>query len=964
LLIAGEAGIGKSRLVAEAKASIAERGFRLLQGACFPQDSAYPYAPLLDMLRARLAGRTPAAIAAAVGPYAHDIAALLPELVSLPDDLPATPALDPALQQRRLFAALAHCLTRRATSQPLVIIVEDLHWSDEGSLDFLLYLLRRSTAEPTLLIGTYRSDEIGPRLRHWLAQLDRERLSQELLLLPLTRDEVAAMLRATFALDRPVRAEFLDAIYMLTEGNPFYVEELLKSLVAAGDIFYADGAWGRKPLEELHIPRSLHDAVQQRVARLSEDARRVVALAAVVGRRFDFALLQRLAHVEESDLLRLIKELIAAQLVVEESAERFAFRHALTRQAIYAELLVRERAALHRTIAETTEQMYVHALESVVPDLAYHFSEAGVWDKALHYARRAGERAQALGTPHAAIGQLTRALDAAGQLATPDPALYLARGHAYETIGDFECARDDYEHGLRDARDARDGAGEWQGLIALGRLWASRDYQQTGAWFRRALELAQAISDAEMLARSLNRLGNWHANTGETSEAVRLHEQALALFEAQGDKQRMADTLDLLGMANGLYGDMLSSVQQFGRAIDLYRAVEDSAGLSSALASRACFSGGVCDGPAVAAYRSYRDCAADLAESLRLARQIDWPAGQAYAEYTGGRVFDVFGDFGAALAHAQGALRIASSIEHRQWIAATYWALGRNFVGLLRPEQALHHLLSGMALARALGSEVFVGEITGTLAMAYLLDNNLTQAEAALAAALPRDQAPRSFVERKMAMAWGELALAQGAAERALAIAEQLIESAPGAARGPIPALLKLKAESLTALGRADEAVPILEVARRDAVVRELRPLLWQILRALGQAHQRLGHKQAAQETYAAARAVIGTLAATLDDAELRQGFLRAAHAMLPTEKPPTARRAEAERFGGLTARERDVARLIGQDRSNREIADALVISEKTVETHISNIRSKLDMTSRVQIAAWALAAGLIDNPE
>jgi DNA-binding NarL/FixJ family response regulator len=966
LLIAGEAGIGKSRLVAEAKASLAARGFRLLEGACFPQDSACPYTPLLEMLRGHLSGRSPDEVAAAVGPYARDICALLPEHMPLvsTDVSPAPPSLDPAQQQRRLFGALAHCLTGRATAQPLAIIVEDLHWSDESSLDFLLYLLRRSTNEPMLLIGTYRSDEVGPQLRHWLAQLDRTRLSHELPLAPLNRDEVAAMLGATFALERPVRAEFLDAIYMLTEGNPFYVEELLKSLVAAGDIFYADGNWGRKSLEELHIPRSLHDAVQQRVTRLSDDARRVVALAAAVGRRFDFALLQQLANLGESDLLRLIKELIAAQLVVEESAERFAFRHALTRQAIYAQLLARERAALHRTIAETIEQMYADALEAYTPDLAYHFFEAGVWEAALGYARRAGERAHALGAPHAANKQFARALASASKLATPDQSLFLARGRAYETIGDFACARDDYELGLHLARAAQDGAGEWHSLLALGRLWASRDYQQAGEWFRRALDLAQRLGDPYMLARSMNRLGNWHVNTGEASEGLRLHEQALALFEAQGDRQRMADTLDLLGMANGLYGDMISSVQHFGRAIDIYRALGDSAGLSSALASRACFSGGVCGGPVVGAYRSYADCAADLAESLQLARQIDWPAGQAYAEYTAGRVFDIFGDFGTALAHARAALQLAASIEHRQWIAATHWAMGRNFVGLLLPDQAIENLLAGIALAHALGSEVFVGEITSTLAMAYVLDRDLLQAEMALAAVLPRDQSPRNLVERKMALAWGELALARGAPEQALAMAEQLLASAPGSVRGPIPALLKLQGESLLALGRAGEAAPILELARREAKTHELCPLLWQILRALGQAHQRLGNKQAAQDAYATARAVIEKLAATLDDAELHTQFVRAALATLPSEKPLTARRAEAERFGGLTARERDVARLIGQGSSNREMADALVISEKTVETHVSNILSKLGHTSRVQIAAWAFAAGLLGDPE
>jgi DNA-binding NarL/FixJ family response regulator len=964
-LITGEAGIGKSRLVAEAKASIAPRGFRVLQGACFPQDSACPYAPLLEMLRARLSGRTPAAVAAAVGPYAYDISALLPEQVPLPDQAPAPLALDPAQQQRRLFAALAHCLTRRAALQPLLLIVEELHWSDEGSLDFLLYLLRRSADEPMLLIGTYRSDEVGPRLSYWLAQLDREHLAHELPLLPLSRDDVAAMLRATFALDRPVRAEFLDAIYTLTEGNPFYVEELLKSLVATGDIFYADGSWGRKPLEELHIPRSLHDAVQQRVTRLSDDARRVVALAAAVGRRFDFALLRRLAQLGESDLLRLIKELIAAQLVVEESAERFAFRHALTRQAIYAELLARERAALHSIIAETTEQVYAGALEPHTADLAYHFFEAGVWEKALSYARSAGERAQELGAPHAAIEQLTRALDAAGKLAaTPSPGLYLARGRAYEMVGNFACAHDDYELCLRLARDARDGAAEWQALIALGLLWASRDYQQTGEWFRRALHLAQTIDDPQMLAHSLNRLGNWHVNTGQASEALRLHEQALALLEAQGDRQGMADTLDLLGMVNGLYGDLPSSIHQFGQALDLFRTLGDMRGQSSALASRSMFAAGVCTEPTFSPGCSYDESARDLSEALRLARQINWPAGQAYAEYTAGQVFEVFGDFGAALAHAQAALRIAIDIEHRQWVAATYKALGRIFVQLLAPDLAIQNLLAGLELAQALGSDVFISGITGPLAYAYLLNQDLPRAEAALAAAMPNGRLPRSLEERHMTLAWSQLALAQGAPDLALRIAEQLIESAPGSVRGPIPVLLKLKGEALLALGRTDEAVQILITARRRAEELEARALLWQILRALGQAHQRLGQKQAGQDAYAAARAAIAWLGATIDDADLRDGFLRAAHATLPAEKPLTARRAEAERFGGLTAREREVARAIGQGRSNREMADLLVISEKTVETHVSNILSKLGHVSRQQIAVWAAAAGLLDDPE
>ena len=170
------------------------------------------------------------------------------------------------------------------------------------------------------------------------------------------------MLRAILRSERPVRADLVAAIHGLTEGNPFFVEEVLKSLLAVGEAPAAVDAWDSGTVSELRIPRTVQDAVQRRTARLRPESRHLLELAAIVGRRFDFALLQELAGADEPTLLAAIKELIAAQLVVEESADRFAFRHALTRQAVLAELLARERLALHRTIAETMERVYADAL--------------------------------------------------------------------------------------------------------------------------------------------------------------------------------------------------------------------------------------------------------------------------------------------------------------------------------------------------------------------------------------------------------------------------------------------------------------------------------------------------------------------------------------------------------------------------------------------------------------------------
>ncbi|HEY6409532.1 MAG TPA: AAA family ATPase [Ktedonobacteraceae bacterium] len=419
-LVSGEAGIGKSRLVAEAKAYAAAQDFLLLQGSCFQMDSSYPYAPLLDLLRASAA---PTPDAPDPDPIVLEFARLLPELApSLSGPLPA-PLPDPEQEKRRLFAALTRFFKERASQGPVLLVIEDLHWCDDVSLEFLQSLARFCATQPLLLLLTYRSDEVQPSLQRCLAQLERARLSQELQLVPLSRSDVDAMLGAMFALYEGEQANLLELIYPLTEGNPFFIEEVLTSLVSHGELWSNDGVWQRKPhpdhrSEHRLVPRSVQDAVQQRTQLLSTEGRQVVIFAAVAGRRFDFAVLQQVMHCDEDRLLLLIKELVAIQFVVEVSAEQFAFRHALTQQVVYAGLLARERRSLHRTLAEAIEELSVTTLllDAHQADLAYHYYEAGVWAKALEYAQRAGERALALYAPRATIEHLTHALDAAYQL--------------------------------------------------------------------------------------------------------------------------------------------------------------------------------------------------------------------------------------------------------------------------------------------------------------------------------------------------------------------------------------------------------------------------------------------------------------------------------------------------------------------------------------------------------------------
>ncbi|HET8853896.1 MAG TPA: tetratricopeptide repeat protein, partial [Ktedonobacteraceae bacterium] len=824
---------------------------------------------------------------------------------------------------------------------------------------------RSSARYPLLLVLTYRNDEIHSALRQWLAQLDRERLMHEIHLTSLSRSEVEAMLRSIFDWKSPMPTATLDAIYELTEGNPFFLEEVLKSLLLAGAIVSANETWDDFPPNALPIPRSIQAALQLRLDRVSPAARHVVILAAVAGKRFDFALLQQITQYEEQELLRLMKELIAAQLVVEESEDQFAFRHALTREAIYSQLLLRERKGVHRTIAETMEQLFISSRDAHLTELAHHFYEAGIWEKAFSYAQQAGEKALSLYAPRAAALHLTHALDAAHRLPIPPPStVYHARGQAYETLGDFERACSDYERALATAHTASDGVMQWRSMMALGFLWAARDYTQAGAWFRRASELAEKLDASTLRARSLNRFGNWLANTGQIEEALQAHQEALRIFEEQQDTQGMAESFDLLGPTYGMRGDRVKAVGHIGQAIALFRTLGDSQSLISSLAMRAIQSMPGSSTTTFCPLRTRDACVHDAEEALRLARHIDSRLGQAFAEAALAHTLLSFGEFGPALSHAKAALRIASEIEHRQWMVSSYFALGNIYLLLLGPDtKAMTALEAGLSLARELGSTFWIVTLVADLGRTYLLKHNLPQAQATLQAVMPREQHPRTMAERHIALTWGELALAQGEPEIALHIAEHLLASVPGLVPGqpaqPIPHLLKLKGEALLALSHLDEAVAALEEAKEGAVARNDRPVLWTIHRVLGHAYRLLQREEQARQEQALARQLIEKLATTIDDAPLREQFVQTARGSLPKEKPLLPREVARQAFGGLTAREREVARLVAQGKTSREIAGLLVVSERTAEGHVNNILGKLGFTSRAQIAAWVVETGL-----
>ncbi|HET8853383.1 MAG TPA: AAA family ATPase [Ktedonobacteraceae bacterium] len=965
VLISGEAGVGKSRLVTEVKTEALARGFWLVQGSCFPTDHAIPYAPLLDLLRSHFSQRAPAPSETSIKLMLEAFLPLLPELGHLlaGEPFPQTsPSLDPEQEKRRRFETLAYFLTGQAGKHPVLLVVEDLHWSDDTSLEFLHYLARRCAVSPLLLMLTYRSDEVRPRLRHFLAQLDREHLAQEISLARLARNEVDAMLRAIFGFPRSTRVELADPVYTLTEGNPFFVEEILKALISSGDISYVDGRPEHKRPGELRIPRSVQDAVQQHTDQLSEPARRVLALAAVAGRRFDFSLLQQLTSYDEERMLAFMKELLAAQLVVEESAEQFAFRHALTRQAIYAGLLARERRALHRSIADLMDHLASASPDARLSDLAYHFYEAGAWEKAVTYGQRAAEQAYHLYTPHAVIEQATRAFSAVqlGAIAPPI-ALYHLRGRAYEILGDFEHARLDNETTLRLAREAGDRHAQWQASLALGSLWAERDYTQTGRYYEQALALAHHLEEPDVLAHTLNRLGNWHVNIEQPREALHYHQEALTLFQQAQDKPGIAQTSDLLGMAHALGGDLWQASACYQQALALFQELDDRQGLASSLATMMVIGegGGYEVETMVPATTSFALSLHFGEQALVIAREIGQPSAEVYTLFALAQYLGPHGEYARALEVARASLALAEQIEHRQWLTGAHWQVGVLYLDLLALPEARPHLEQALTLAHEVGSLNWIRIVSGFLARVYLLQEDLTSAEACLSAALEPDAAMQTIGQRLVWAARADLALALGDPPLALDITERLIASATNLSNTyVIPRLWKLRGEALAALHRETEAERALRAAQEASHEQGLRPLLWRINVSLGKLYQAQRRKPEAEQAFSSVRALIEELGASVPDEHLHEQFLSQTTALLPQKRTLTPGRAAKQAYGGLTAREREVAILIAQGQTNRAIAEQLILSERTVEGHVTNILTKLGGITRTQIATWAVEKG------
>ena len=966
VILAGEGGVGKTRLAKALTDLAAKRGWLVTTGRAYPAESGVPYALFSDASLPIQRRLEPSSLQVLTRGGAPDLWQLFPALVPHGEQGRQSVRGDSADFKARVFYTFAQFLSRFSAKEPFVAVLENLQWADAASLELLHFVARQAGKDKYLLLCTYNDAErdANPVLRATEQSLVSLGAAALMPLAPLTRAETEELVRGAFAVDAATVKEFVALLYGWTRGNPFFVEETLKALVEAGTLRWQHGRWTGWETGEFKLPRSVRDAVATRLSRLSPAARSVANSAAVIGARATYEVLLEVSGLTENDLIAALDELRTQRILVEDAEGdrlHFDFAHPLLQETLYAELGRARTRRMHATVAEALEKHYGRRAIEHAAELAAHFGRADVGtapQKAVRYLAAAGRAALARHADREAAGFLASALELTdrGLLAEDevDHKLVEDLAHARQRLGEYEAAMALWRRARADAasrdEDARIGAIERR--MGLSCYWGGRP-DEALAHYEAALAAAKRAGDDRLYALTLLAQGNCLQTTGRQAEAQVAAHGALAVAERLGDDVLLARVHRALLVLYVWSAEARKARETGQRALALAERVEHQGIAWSVHWALAMLAGLTGDGELV---RHHLGEAERLAGELRSPLLRVWTAEIAieYAAGTGrwaegidtgertialartlgqrallprilvwtGLLYQGRGDLKTAKAYfdeawslsgAGGASRrpidMTTAVPAHTGLAAYHVATGEY-------ERAIEIGEAGLALADRTGYTVWaVHRLLPTVVEALLWKGELDRAEKLNA----RLRADSRRLGHRLGVAWADTC-------------DALLAMLRGQHDAGIPKLRKA-AEDL-------EAIPWVADASR------VRRMLARFLFGLGRKEEAMKELRRVHDEFAR----LG--------AERELSITRDAIRELGA-RPPV--RPTGGGLGGLTGRELEIARMVASRKSNKEIGSALGISSRTVSTHLSNIFAKTGVGSRGELTDLVRAQGLAD---
>ncbi len=950
-VIAGEAGVGKTRMIEEFLARSDAAGAVGLVGGCLDLEAGrLPFGPFIEALRPRMRELDPAARQELAALGGGDLAALLPELELRADGRPATMTV----AQGRLFELVLSLLSRLGSADPLVLVVEDVHWSDRSTRDLLAFLARNLRGERVQLIATYRSDELyrGHPLRSLLAELERNRRVQRIDLEPFTRDELSEQLAAILG-DR-VDTRLVESVFERSQGNAFLAEEL----VAAGAHSVDD------------LPPTLRDILLMRSERLPAGAQELLRVVAVGGRLVSDRLLAVVSALAESERLEALHAAVSHHVLESRGLDGYAFRHALVREAVYHELLPEERSRLHAAYGEvlSADPGLASDPDTVVGDLARHWFAAHDLPRALAASVDAGDAAEHRSGFAEAQTHYERALELWEQVGDAEARTGLDRielhrraAEAANLAGDSGRAAALVRRAIAeldaDADPVRAGV-LWQ---RLGRfLWAAGDGEAAFQAYEQAERLVPAEPPSIARARVLAARGQGLMLVDRHEESMASCDEAIAIARRVGARAEEGHARNTLGFVQTYLGNPSEGVANLRESLRIAEEVGDV--------------DDVCR-----AYLNLSECLAGplnrLEEGLQLALE-----GAALSGRRG-----TASDYGVSMqsSAATALIRLGRLRDAREILRDAESRNPREIAEIdLRLAQARLEVCSG-SFADATARIGTMRLMTKALDPPYDAPLHAMEAEIALwqgrpgdalttvAAGLERADSPWLAAPLVWLGLWAHANTAATPrragmdgppADADASDGTELLERARGFLAGPRPpvdvtlgyvALCEAEAARLLEAGAAE---PWGEVA---AVWASLGQPYFEVYAQLRQAEALLARRQARDGSAILRRAyeAAGRLGADHLRRELAMLAQRARIKLALASDQATD--APADNRTGLTARQLEVLALIAEGQTNREIAQTLFITEKTAGAHVSSILARLGVRSRVEAATAAHRLGI-----
>jgi DNA-binding SARP family transcriptional activator len=671
-LVLGEAGIGKTRLLGEVVAEARTRGGRVLLGHAHESEQIMPLGPWVEALRASGALADLARRGAGTDSWRAELARLFPELGTARSTGAPT-----AQDYLRLFEAIAQLLGWLARSRPLLVVLEDLHWADEMSLRLLSFLSRRVAGWPALLVGTAREEDLAdaPLLQRVLAELDRDERLARVSLPPLSREETLALVEAMVrsGTEPTTIARLGQGIWEVSEGNPFTVVETMRAL-RESDASEA-GA----------LPPRVRDTIASRLEQLSRAGQALAAVAAVVGRACDFALLREAAGMSPPEAAEAVEALVARR-ILHVAGEHLDFTHDRVRTVAYERLLTPRRRVLHAAVAGALAKLHAGRLDDIHEQLAFHYARADQTDLAVDHLVRFADQA-------ARVYAYAQAVEALAQAGT-----HLRRGtsgNADRRVLDVALRQSFY-------------------LSILGRFDEIRDL------LARERDRLERVGDPNLVGPYFFRLGLTHQNLGEFEPAVEAAERALAAARRCGDDATAGKTHYMLALASCYLGRLREGLEHGARAVELLTPSEEThwQGLAHWIL-----------GWLHAAIGQFDQALAAAATVASIGDSTSDPRLQSFAAWVRGIALAGQGQASAAVESCRRAVEVAMDPLSR--------AVGSGWLGWAHLEAgdaagAIPHLESSVADLQRIGLRHVAGRSSAVLGEALLL---VGEPEAALARA-------------------------------------------------------------------------------------------------------------------------------------------------------------------------------------------------------------------------------------